>query len=276
MASEPGYRGETDELEARFYLGVVKDRIISNVSSWECDSIGLLAHLLTAENCRGRGACTALMKAQMKDFGDRGGRILIGGFRPTSYGIAKRLGFKSVINESEVMHRCLDPSFEKEYFQAGNVSCRDAMWKDWPGVSLLFGAEQGWQLRSVKHRIFGPYDYEDYFLTDMNERSKGSGTARILVTEKGSIVGYSVLSLRSHLKDGFWLLDFFVHPSAVSHIDGLLKAIRFPSGKVRCYAEPDNGEKRDALLRQGFSEKGHKRIKCDGKTLDLIKLELDS
>jgi hypothetical protein len=112
-------RGETDELEARFYLGVVKDRIIGNVSSWEYGSIGLLAHMLTAEDYRGRGACTAVMKAQMKDFRDRGGRILIGGFRPTSYRIAKRLGFKSVIDESEVMRCDLDSSFEKEYFQQG-------------------------------------------------------------------------------------------------------------------------------------------------------------
>jgi hypothetical protein len=112
-------RGETDELEARFYLGVVKDRIISNVSSWEYGSIGLLAHVLTAEDYREGGACTAVMKAQMKDFRDRGGRILIGGFRPTSYRIAKRLGFKSVIDESEVMRCDLDSSFEKEYFQQG-------------------------------------------------------------------------------------------------------------------------------------------------------------
>jgi hypothetical protein len=109
----------------------------------------------------------------------------------------------------------------------------------------------------------------------MDERLKRSCTARVLVTEKGSIVGYSALSSRTQLKDGFWLLDFFVHPGAVSRIDGMLKAMNFPSGKVRCYAEPDRGEKRDALLRQGFAEKGHKRIKCDGKTLDLIKLELN-
>lgn len=268
-------RGELDGLEARFYLGLLKGRIISNVSTWEHGSIGMVAHLFTAGNHRRKGACTALMKAQIQDFLSRGGKVLIGGFRPSSYPIAKSLGFRSIIDNSEVMHYYLYSSLDREYFQAKKVFCRDSMWKDWPGISLLFGVKKGWCLRSMKHKVYGAFDYEDYFLEDMRERFMGLCISKVLVTEKENIVGYATLTSKHHGNGSFYLLDFFIHPAVASCADTMLDAMDFPHGKVRCYVESRCQEKRDMLLKRGFKEKTiQKQIKVDGKKLDVILMEL--
>jgi hypothetical protein len=269
-------RGKLDELESRFYLGLFEDEIISNVSTWEYRSIGIVGHLFTIKNRRGEGACTALMKAVIHDFYYRGGKVLIGGFNPSSYPIAERLGFKSLVGKSEVMHLDLHPDFERDYFRAERVFFRDTMWKDWPGVSLLFGIKEGWRLRSMKHKIFGPFDYEDSFLEDMKEKIKALTVAKVLTTERGNIVGYATLTSKHRLKDSFLLLDFFVHPSNPNFADSMLKAMKFPKGKIRCFVELDNDEKRDILRRQGFRKKPvQKRIKRDGETVDIIAMEME-
>jgi len=269
-------RGELDDLQARFYLGLLKRRIISNVSTWEHGSIGIVAHLFTARNHRRKWACSGLMKAQIQDFRNRGGKILIGGFRPSSYPIAKSLGFQSIIDNSEVMHYDLHPSLDRrEYFQAKKLFCRDSMWKDWPGISLLFGVREGWRLRSVKHRIYGAFDYEDYFLEDMRERFKGLCVSKVLITEKESIVGYATLTSKHRGKGNFHLLDFFIHPAVVSCANTMLDVIDFPLGKVECYVESECQEKREMLLKRGFKEKTiQKQIKSNGKKLDIIAMEM--
>jgi hypothetical protein len=267
--------GELDDLEARFYLGLLKRRIIGNVAAWEHGSIGIVAHLFTAGHHRRKGTCTALMKAQIHDFSSRGGKVLIGGFRPASYPIAKSLGFRSIIDDSEVMHYHPHSSLGRGYFQSKKVFCRDSMWKDWPGISLLFGVKNGWHLRSAKHKIYGPFDYEDYFLRDMMERTLGSCTSKVLITEKGSIVGYATLTSVSGGKSSLSLLDFFIHPSAASFTDAILDAIDLPPGRIRCYVESGCYKKHDLLLERGFKEKTiQKQIKQKGKKLDAIAMEL--
>ncbi len=269
-------RGELDELYSRFYLGFLKGKIISNVSTWEYGPIGIVGHLFTVEDCRRKGACTVLMKTQIQDFLNRGGKILIGGFKPSSYPIAKNLGFKSIVNNSEVMRYDMCSDFEREYFQAKKTVCRDSMWKDWPGVSLLFTVKEGCYLRSVKHKIFGPFDYEDYFLEDMWERLKGLCMSKVLVTEKGNVVGYATLTLKHHLGGNCWLLDLFVHPAIISHVNTMLNAMHWPKGKIRCYVEANCHEKHQALLTQGFEERAVLQKRINGKILRIILMQFEA
>jgi hypothetical protein len=266
--------GELDELESRFYIGLLTNRIISNVTTWKYGAIGIVGHLFTVEEHRRKGACTGLMKAVIQDFRKHDGKILIGGFRETSYPIAKNLGFKSIVDHCEVMHCYLDPHFESEYFRTKNVFCRDSMWKDWPGIGLLFGIREGEYLRSIKHKIFGNFDYEEHFLEDMRERLKGLCISKVLTSEKGSIVGYATLTYKHELKDNFWLLDFFVHPENMSYADNIFDAMGFPTGKIRCYVDSKAEEKHVLLLKRGFKKKTRKQITHYGKTLDITLMEL--
>jgi hypothetical protein len=147
------------------------------------------------------------------------------------------------------------------------------MWKDWPGVSLLFTSKEGWILRSMNHGIFGPFDYEDCFLEDMNRRLNGGCTSKVLASEKGSIIGYATLTFVRHQKNTFWLLDFFVRHESVSGLDTLLSALDFPQGETRCYVEFKCHEKSHALMRRGFKEISQEQTRCHGKTVDTILME---
>jgi len=266
------FSGELGDLKTRFYVGVLDDKLIGNVSTWESKPLGIVGHLFTDKKYRRKGVCTNLMKIMIRDFSRRDGKILIGGFRPASYRIAKRLGFKSLADESEAMHLELDKHFEEDYFSDKNSWCREMEWRDWPGVSLLFGVKEGWHVRSLKHEIFGPYDFEDFFLEDMWQKLHGLCQPKVLVTEKENVVGYAALTFNHSEKHGFWLLDFFVHHSRVSDMSIMLDSLTYPSGKIRCHIEGNCKEKIDALLDRGFTEK-RRRFKFVGKTLDMIVME---
>jgi hypothetical protein len=268
-------RGELDELDSRYYLGFLKDRMISNVTTWEHGPIGIVGHLFTAEDYRNRGACTTLMRTVIHDFLSRDGKTLIGGFKPASRSVAEKLGFRSIMKHSEVMRYDSSPDFVQEYFQPGNMSCRDSTWKDWPGISFLFTVEQGWSLRSMKHKILGPYDYEDYFLEDMWQRTKSSCMSKVLATKKHRILGYATLTLTHRPEGDSWLLDFFVHPVAVSNVETLLNAFDWPEGKIECYVEAGCREKRDTLQAQDFEEKAALRRQVKAKTVELILMQLE-
>jgi hypothetical protein len=262
--------GRLDDLETRFYVGVLDGKLIGNVSTWECGPIGILGHLFTAKRHREKGVCTTLTKIMFQDLSSRGGKILIGGFKPASRRIARKLGFKSLTEKSEVMYLELNRCFEQNYFHADKLWCRDLKWRDWPGVSLLFGVKEGWCMRSMKHKIFGPYDYEDCFLEDMWGMQQGLCQPKVLAAENGNVIGYAALTLKDSRRRSFWLLDFFIHPAKVSDVDILLDALTFPPGKTRCHIERDFCEKFDALLDRGFAEKTRRRFKFRGKTLDII------
>lgn len=265
--------GRLDDLEARFYVGVLDGKLIGNVSTWECGPISVVGHLFTAKRHRDKGVCTTLLGIVVQDFSDRNGKILIGGFKPASHRIATKLGFKSLTEKSEVMHLELNQCFEQNYFHAGKLWCRDLKWRDWPGVSLLFGVKKGWWIRSMKHRIFGPYDYEDYFLEDMWGMQRGVCQPKVLVTENGNVIGYAALTLKDSKRRSFWLLDFLIHPAKASDVGILLDALTFPPDKIRCYVERDCCEKFDALLDRGFTEKTQRPFKFRGKTLGIIMME---
>jgi hypothetical protein len=267
------FRGKLDDLRTLFYVGVLKDQIVGNVSTFQYGPVEIVAHLFTARRHREKGICTNLMSAMVQDFRNRGGKVLIGGFRPASYPIAKSLGFKSLIDSPEVMHLELDRRFEQYYFRPEKVSCRDSKWHDWPGVSLLFGVKEGWRPRSVKYKIFGSYDYEDHFLQDMSERQEGICKSKVLVTERRSVIGYAVLTFKRHYKGNFWLLDFFIHPTSFSYAEAFLNALAYPSGKIRCYVEQNCPEKLELLGNKGFRVKNRRQFRFVGRTLETIMME---
>ena len=100
--------------------------------------------------------------------------------------------------------------------------------------------------------------------------------SKALVTEKEHIVGYSTLTLKHRLDHDFWLLDFFIHPVAVSHVDTLLSGIDWPKGKTKCYAEASCHEKCSVLLAHGFEEKAVLQKRVNGRTLKIVVMQLET
>ncbi len=271
------FRGETGQLQSRFYLGIVDGRIISNVSTWEHGPTGILAHVFTVEDQRRKGACKAIMAALMEDFLRRGGRILtLGtGYGSPPYYIYKSFGFRSMTEGSGSMRYDADPGFEEEFFSWGNVRLRELDWQDWSILNLLFAVQDGSYLRNLSHGIFWPTNYEGSFLQDLKGRLERSWRANILESERGAIVGYATLIPDSRWRNQVWLLDLFLHPRFESHAIFLLEAMDWPKEKVQCYVETDLSWKIDALSKLGFRKEAtfSKQIRKEDEALDVFVME---
>jgi len=274
---EAAFRGETGLLQCRFYLGIVNGRIISNVSTWEHGSTGILAHVFTVEDQRRKGACRALMAALMEDFLRRSGKILtLGtGYDSPPYHIYKGFGFRSMTEGSGFMRYDADPAFEEEFFSWRSVRLRGLEWQDWPTLNVLFAVQDGSYLRSLSHGVFGPTNYEGCFLQDQKGRLEGSLQANLLESERGAIVGYATLIPDGRWRNQVWLLDLFLHPRFESHATSLLEAMNWPKEKVQGYVEADLSWKIDALSRLGFHQEAtfSKQIRRGDKEMDVLVME---
>lgn len=279
---ELSFEGKLDELETRFYLGTINDRIIGNVSTWEHDSLGVLGHVFTAKDQRRKGVFKALLALCIQDFQRRGGKTMILGTPADApwNRIYKSVGFGSIVStrklqKDEVMRYDVDPDFERKYFQPGQVHTREPKWGDWPAISMLYSVQGGWFVRSIKHGIFGAFDYEDGFLDDMKKILQRKCQARVLLTEAESIVGHATLSPDNRWDCQVWVLDFFLHPLFESHAVSLLGTMCWPKEKVQCYVEADSHQKISALSTQEFYKKTvlSKQIMHKGKAVDILVME---
>jgi len=269
------FNEELDELETRFYLGMVDGNIVGNITTWEYRSLGILGHVFTTQEQRRKGVFKALLRVCTHDFRRRRGNCLILGTpvdAPWNH-IYKDQGFRTVAEGSEVMRLEITPDFQEKHFQPGKTYVREPRWCDWPAVSILHSIRSGSCVRSVAHGIYGPFDYEDYFLYDMKRRLEGRCQTRALLTVNESVVGYASLSFDERFDDeGAWLLDLFVHPSFGSQASSVLGSMRWPNEKVRCYSEKDATDKVTALSSQGFKqEKALLELRDKtGKTTDVL------
>ena len=271
---EAAFRGETGRLQSRFYLGIVDGRIIANVSTWENGPTGILAHVFTVEDQRRKGACKAIMAVLMEDFLRRGGKVLtLGtGYGSPSYHIYKGFGFRSMTEGSGSMRYDADPAFEEGFFSWGNVRSRGLEWQDWSTLSVLFAVQDGSYLRSLSHGVFGPTNYEGYFLQDLKGRLEGSWQANLLESEGGAIMGYATLIPDGRWRNQVWLLDLFLHPRFESRAILLLEAMDWPKEKVQCYVETDLSWKIDALSKLGFHKEAIflKQIRKEDEAMDVL------
>lgn len=270
-------RGQLDELETRFYLGILNGRIIGNVSTWEHRSLGILGHVYTAEDQRRKGVFNSLVKACLQDFRDRGGKITVLGTpvdAPWNH-VYRECGFADIAEGSEVMRCDLDPDFQKTFLQSKKIYSREVKWSDWPSLSILYTVQEGWLLRSMRYSVFGPLDYEDHFLHDMKRTNGNECQVRVLVTEEEHVVGHSTLSFLRREEGPVWLLDFFVHSVHVSGAACLLDSLHWPTERVRCYVEEDNREKMSVLSGMGFHREllSLKQITHEGKKIDILAME---
>lgn len=271
------FQGELDGLESRFYLGLMEGRIVGNISLWEYNGLGILGHVYTVEGQRRKGIFRFLLAKCLEDFRNREGKVLVLGTPVDApwNTIYKEFGFRNISEGSEVMRYDADPIFLGNYFQSQEVYCREPKWSDWPSLSILYTSHEGWRVRSIEHRIFGPFDYEDYFLQDMNKMRENECHSVILLTEKEYVVGHAHLTIDTQEGVPAWLLDFFVHPQHASKADLLLESMVFPMGRIRCFVETDNHEKMSILSHAGFHKAGVSSIQVghERKEMDIILME---
>ncbi|MFH1009470.1 MAG: GNAT family N-acetyltransferase, partial [Candidatus Latescibacterota bacterium] len=249
-------REPMDELETRFYVGKLDGTVISNVMTAEYGRTGILGHVFTQPEHRGKGAFKLLMAEQMKDFRTRGGLLLLGtGYDSPAYWIYHGFGFRSLAPGSGLMQYATEDDFEAHYFAPGQTRAAGVQWKDWPRANILFTLREGDFLRSVAHERYGASSFEGEFLC-LQERIEEdpSYQVKLLESEHGAVVGVATL-----IRDARWhrdvgLLDLFVHPHFTGSTGQLLESLDFPEGKTQCYADSGSTDKIRALEQAGFRQ----------------------
>src|SRR5690242_6632483 len=81
--------GRCDDLETRFYVGVLDGELVGNIMTVESRGVGILGHVHTREDQRRKGICDAIMTCQMEDFRERRGHVLLlgTGYQSAAYPI---------------------------------------------------------------------------------------------------------------------------------------------------------------------------------------------
>jgi len=251
-------RGETDQLETRFYLGLLDDQPVGNVMTVERHGVGIFGHVFTRPEHRRKGVCRAIMQRQMQHFRQRGGHVLIlgTGFESPPYWIYHSFGFRSL--QGGFMRYAVEPdyAFEERWFAPGPAQVVAAAWRHWPLVAHLASVPGPEFLRSVAWKVYGIGNLEGPFVSFMHNRLHGEPVQAVMLeTEPGAVAGCATLYPLPHWHN-VWLVDVFTHPNFTDRMADLIRGLPPPSGKLVAYADTEAADKAAALESCGFEREG--------------------
>jgi len=252
--------GPLDELDTRFYVGVVDGKLISQIMVVGDRRAGIVGHVFTLPEERRKGACRAIMARQMADVRALGYQALgLGtGFETHPYWIYHSFGFRGVAPGNGCMRWFASPESEAELYAAAKAHTREGRWSDWGHVHLLalrpLVADEELP-RSVTLGIKTQSSAEGPFLYFQRRREREPGAqARALVSETGAIVGWATLAPDPQWFGDHWLLDFDTHPAFSDRMPELLAGLDWPPTPVHAYLTAPEGPKAAALGAAGFAK----------------------
>jgi hypothetical protein len=265
-----------ETLETRYYIGKVNGQIISNIMTVESHGAGILGHVYTLPDQRRKGACDAVMQAQMEDFRRRGGGLLFlgTGFERPPYWIYHKHGFRSVYPGTGHMRYASAEDFEATYFAPGASTVTEVRWSHWPRVNALCSTAGPETVRGMAWGLTGQASFEGGFLNFLRalESEDGRTRARLLESERGAVVGFASVAPDGRWRGEVCLLDCFAHASYSSELGRLLSALPLPSGKIQAYADERSTAKLAALREAGFEQEARleKQVSWQGQKMDVI------
>jgi len=257
---DAAFAGKCDDLETRFYIGLLNGEMVGNIMTVETDGIGIFGHVHTREDQRRKGICDAIMRHQMKDFRRRNGHVLLlgTGYQSPAYRIYENHGFRDwPVGHPGAMRydRVPQAEFEATFFTSAPSHPVPARWKHWPLVALLATVPVPATLRSLTLNLWdvglmeGSYSN---FLYVYGARPEAC--AAVLESETGAVT-----ALATCVPDSRWpgiqLLDMFAHPVAtVEDLARLLRSLPLPKSPVQSYADARDTQKIGALEAAGFQK----------------------
>ncbi|MXX02819.1 MAG: GNAT family N-acetyltransferase [Gemmatimonadetes bacterium] len=272
------FASRVDPLETRFYLGRLDGRSVCNIMVSEHDGIGIVSHVYTMPEHRRKGIARLVMTEQMADFQVRSGRYLTlsTGYDTHPYYLYHGFGFRSVVPESGHMKYMRHAEFEAAHFRVdedGEARVIPGDWKHWPSLNVLCAQDGPPFLRNVGLGHVGPRMFEGAYLELMKQtRDDEDVQVRLVVTERGAVVGYATLVPDARWRGETLLLDLTIHAAFRAQLKALLESFALPFGrKVLCHVEPGDGPKTTALEGAGFIHEAtlRQQFKAAGNVLDV-------
>ncbi|MCW3051010.1 MAG: hypothetical protein JWN14_180, partial [Chthonomonadales bacterium] len=213
------FAGQCDELETRFYIGLLNGEMVGNIMTVETGGIGIFGHVHTREDQRRKGICDAIMRHQMREFSSRNGHVLLlgTGYQSPAYRIYETHGFRDwPVGHPGAMRydRVPQAEFEAKFFAAAPSQPVPARWKHWPLVALLATVPVPATLRSLTMDLWnvglmeGSYSH---FLHLYGARP--DAFAAVLESATGAVTALATC-VPDKRWPGIYLLDLFAHPVA--------------------------------------------------------------
>jgi hypothetical protein len=253
------FADQCDQLETRFYIGVLNDEVVANVMICEYLGVGLLGHVRTREDQRRKGIATAVMALQMQDFRERGGHVLMlgTGYQKPPYYIYQGFGFRdSVPGRPSPMRydNPASPGFVDAFYAPSSYRIEVGGWRHWPLASLLAMEPSPAYLRSIAMRAWGITLLEGMYSTYMAEYGHREDLRpRVLESETGAVVAFATSVPDERWRNSVHLLDLTAHPSVpMAELVRLVEALPHPDAKKQCYTDPRDEQKIAALEQSGF------------------------
>jgi hypothetical protein len=255
---EAALAGQCDDLETRFYLGLIGDDMVGNIMTVEANGVGIFGHVNTRQDQRRKGICAAIMQIQMEDFRQRGGHVLLlgTGYQSHAYRIYEAYGFRDwPVGSPGQMRYDTEPQaeFEARWFAPSRCTSVPARWKHWPLVALLAAVPFPTYLRSLMLPLWGVGLLEGPYCRFMAAYGRrADAPARVLESETGAVTAFATC-VPDERWPGIHLLDFFAHPDVpVEDVATLLESLPIPDAGVQAYADPRDAPKIAALEHLNF------------------------
>lgn len=260
---EASFAGACDDLETRYYIGLIDGVMVGNIMTVEAGSTGIFGHVHTREDQRRKGICQAIMGHQMADFRERGGQVLLlgTGFESAPYWIYHRNGFRDLPGAKPGImwyRRDESPDFLESLFASGGATrIVPAVWKHWPLVALLAALPSPVYLRSLTLNTWGVSLLEGPYCGFRHRWGNHTQAGAVaLESETGAVLG-----MATRVPEGHWpnvlLMDVFTHPTvSTEDMAALIRALPAPPqpGKTICFADPRDSVKIGALETLGFQK----------------------
>ncbi len=258
--------GRTDDLETRWYLGLVDGRAVADAMLVERHGVAILGHVYTVEAFRRRGICRAVLSAMMEAFKGRDGRsIILGtGFESVAYRIYESFGFRSLRGGLMAWYATGRSEFEVEWFAPGPGYTREAQWEHWPLVASLATFAEASGLRSVAWGMRDIANLEWPYCHYMAHRAEPGYTGVVSQTETGAVVAVATcvpfrIGETGEAWPNVWLVDAFAHPLHTFKMTESLARLSLPPGKAIAFAADSDAERRSAFSDAGFVQEGRLR-----------------
>lgn len=250
-------------LDANFYVLHREGEPFANIMTAELAGVGHFGHVWTQPADRQQGASSSLMRLQMQDFAERGGKALFlgTGYASVPYQMYASFGFQSVEAESGYMayYASSQAAFETAYFAPGLAQIEPLGWKHWPASAALFLGGFPGLVRCAPLEMIGRCSSEGPFLpaliaTAQRQAQEQAPTVMALChPDTTAVVGLAAWSWHPLWPD-LCLVDCYAHPHYWQQSADLLHALPLPDAdRTVAYVDAGNPAKAALFRQAGFT-----------------------
>lgn len=255
-----GSQGRLEGLEWRIYVGLIEEKIVGTVCTWESGGYGILGHVFTLPDYRRLGVARAILEFQNRDFSDRSGKVmqLNTGFQSNAYYLYRSFGFVDTAGRFGSMVQMRTAQEWEKMYRKSPTRTTPLRWKHWTTLNLLFLTENPSYVRCAGMGVYGSNSIEGWFSLNParigESGSHGKERIEVLLTSRQVAVGWaSLLADPNHEgKSRRLVFDLFLHPRFERDASRLVHRFTVPRGTL-AYSTPEDPKNR-YLEEMGFRE----------------------